>query len=85
MPLPDLTAREHEVAAQECDTIAAYLEELAGIVDGPVATHLATGHRMAAQSVRARAEKHRAQAAAAAAAPKSYTWGDIGDPAPRKG
>lgn len=59
MSLPDMCIREHEVAALECDTVAGYLEELAGFVDGPHAAILARAYRSAAMAVRARAGRHR--------------------------
>lgn len=60
--LPELTAREHEVAAQECDAIADHLEKLAGLTDGPLAPYLSTQHRVDAFAIRARAERHRTAA-----------------------
>ncbi len=59
MPLPDLSAREHEVAAEECDVVATYLEQLADLVDGNLAVPLARAHRSTAAAVRSRAKRHR--------------------------
>jgi hypothetical protein len=55
---PELAPSEHEVAAQECDAIADYLDKTAEIFsdNAQVATQL----RLAAMAVRSRAERHRA-------------------------
>lgn len=55
----ELTAREHEVAALECDAIAAYLENLADLADGPLGPNIALAHRATALTVQGRAARHR--------------------------
>lgn len=56
MTLPDITPREHEVAAAECEAIAAYHDRLAaGGLDGST---LAAQHRMDAQAIRSRGMRH---------------------------
>ncbi|MGN2640738.1 hypothetical protein ACTD5D_32105 [Nocardia takedensis] len=62
MPLPDLSAHEHEVAAQECDTLAVYLDQLADLATGELAGPLARAHRSTAAVMRARAGRHRDRA-----------------------
>lgn len=62
MSFPDLTPREHEVAALECDAIADYHEKLAGLADGPLAPNLAMQHNVDAFIIRGRAQKHRDKA-----------------------
>ncbi|WP_328660387.1 hypothetical protein [Nocardia salmonicida] len=59
MPLPDLTAREQQVAADECDTIAAYLDNMAATVDGLHSAIVGSAHRRAAMAVRNRAARLR--------------------------
>jgi hypothetical protein len=58
---PELTPREHEVAALECDAIAEYLEKLAGLCDGPLAANLSAQHMACATAIRGRAARHRIQ------------------------
>ncbi|MGN2634645.1 hypothetical protein ACTD5D_00305 [Nocardia takedensis] len=62
MSLPDLSAREHQVAADECEVLATYLEQLADLVDGEMAVPLARAHRSTAAAMRARAARHREHA-----------------------
>ena len=62
MSFPELSSREHEIAAAECDAIADHFEKLAGIHDGPYAEQLSRAHRADAEAVRARADRHRQMA-----------------------
>lgn len=64
MSLPDLTPREHEVAALECDAIADYLEKLAQLADGPLAMNLASQLNANSVAIRGRAHRHREKALA---------------------
>lgn len=64
MAFPDLTPREREIAAQECEAIAAHFDQLATFPVGPHGTALATQHAADAQLIRARAERHRDRAEA---------------------
>lgn len=57
MSLPDLTPREHEVAAAECEAIAAYHDKLAN--GGLEGSTMAAQHRIDAQSIRSRGLRHR--------------------------
>ena len=61
---PELTSREHEIAAQECDAVADYLEKRAMNHDGPYAEQLARQHHADAIAVRARADRHRGRVGA---------------------
>lgn len=62
MKLPDLTPREHEVAAAECEAIATYFDRLADACDGPSADRLIRQHRNSAEAIRNRGRRHQEKA-----------------------
>lgn len=62
MSFPDLTPREHEVAAAECEAIAAYFDKLADSHDGVYGRPLAAQHSLDARTIRSRGLRHRERA-----------------------